>query len=64
MGMVFLAHPWLTANRMLQFNRYIQLMRELTKSGPSSARTRNATEMAFRWRADDGPTLNVSLVAF
>ena len=29
-----------------------------TISGPSLARQRNAIEMAFRWRADDGPTLN------
>ena len=28
-------------------------------SGPSSARRRNAVLMAFRRRADDGPTLNV-----
>ena len=34
-----------------------------TINGPSSARQRNAIEMAFRWRADDGPTLNASLVA-
>ena len=34
-----------------------------SKFGPSSARQRNAIEMAFRWRADDGPTLNASLVA-
>ena len=32
--------------------------------GPSWARQRNAIEMAFRWRADDGPTLNAGLVAF
>ena len=25
------------------------------KSGPSSARQRNAIQMAFHWRADDGP---------
>ena len=30
---------------------------------PSSARQRNAIEMTFRWRADDGPTLNAGLVA-
>ena len=30
---------------------------------PSSALQRNAIEMAFRWRADDGPTLNAGLVA-
>ena len=35
----------------------------ITKNGPSSAGQRNAIEMAFRWRADDGPTLNASLVA-
>ena len=29
----------------------------------SSARQRNAIEMAFRWRADDGPKLNAGLVA-
>ena len=34
-----------------------------TKSGPSSARKRTAISMAFRWRADDGPTLNAGLVA-
>ena len=30
--------------------------------GPASARQRNAIEMAFRWRADDGSTLNAGLV--
>ena len=35
-----------------------------TKSGPSSALQRNAIEMAFRLRADDGPTFNSGLVAF
>ena len=34
-----------------------------TKSGLSSARKRNAIEMAFRWRANGGPTLNACLVA-
>ena len=34
-----------------------------TISGPSSARKRNAIYMAFRWRVDDGPTLNAGLVA-
>ena len=46
-----------------------------TMSGPSSARQRNAAiigppakrhymhYMAFRWRADDGPTLKAGLVA-
>ena len=33
----------------------------ITISGPSTTRNRNA--MAFRWRADDGPTLNAGLVA-
>ena len=27
-------------------------------SGPSTACQRNAIQMAFRWRADAGPTLN------
>ena len=30
---------------------------------PSSARQRNAIYMAFRWRDDDGPTLNAGSVA-
>ena len=34
-----------------------------TINGPSSARQGNAIEMAFRWQADDGPTLNAGLVA-
>ena len=34
-----------------------------TVSGPSSIHQRNAIYMAFRWRADDGLTLNVGLVA-
>ena len=34
-----------------------------TISGPSSARQRNANEMAFRWCAGDGPALNAGLVA-
>ena len=34
-----------------------------TISGPSTAHQRNAIEMALRWRADDGPTLNAGLVA-
>ena len=33
-----------------------------TISWPPSARQQNAIEMAFRWRADDGPTLNAGLV--
>ena len=32
-------------------------------NGPSSARQRNAIEMAYRWRADDGPTLDAGFVA-
>ena len=32
-------------------------------NGQSSAHQRNAIEMAFRWRADGGPTLNAGLVA-
>ena len=35
-----------------------------TKSGPSSARKRNAILMAFHRRVDDGPALNSGLVAF
>ena len=35
----------------------------ITISGPLLARQRNAIEMAFRWRAVDGPTLNAGLVA-
>ena len=35
-----------------------------TKRVPSSARQRNAIQMAFRWRADDGPILNAGFVAF
>ena len=34
-----------------------------TKSRSSSARQRNAIEIAFRCRADDGPNLNACLVA-
>ena len=34
-----------------------------TKSGPSSARQRNAIQMAFRWRPDDGLALNSGLIA-
>ena len=30
--------------------------------GPSSTHQRNAIEMTFRWRADDGPTLNAGLL--
>ena len=32
-------------------------------NGPSSARQQNTIDMALCWWADDGPTLNVSLVA-
>ena len=35
-----------------------------TKSRPSLAHHPNAIQMAFGWRADDGPTLNAGLVAF
>ena len=31
--------------------------------GPSCARQQNAIEMAFRWRADNDPSLNAGLVA-
>ena len=34
-----------------------------TISGPSTARQRNAIKMVFRWRADNGLTLNAGLVA-
>ena len=34
-----------------------------TKGGPSSARLGNAILMVFRWRADDGPTLNAGMEA-
>ena len=34
-----------------------------TLCGPSSARQRNAILMAFRWRADGGPTLNAVSIA-
>ena len=34
-----------------------------TISGPSMAGQRNAVQIAFRWQADDGPTLNAGLVA-
>ena len=37
--------------------------RNAIKSWPSSARQRNAIEMAFRWRAFNGPSLNTVLVA-
>ena len=36
---------------------------DTTLIGPSSAPQQNAIKMAFRWRADDGPTLNAGLVA-
>ena len=32
-------------------------------NGPASAHQRNAIEMAFRWWADAGPTLNAGSVA-
>ena len=34
-----------------------------TISGSSSAHQRSAIWMAFRWRVDDGPSLNADLVA-
>ena len=34
-----------------------------TESGASLAHQRKTIEMAFGWRADDGPTLNAGLVA-
>ena len=34
-----------------------------TISGPSMAHQRNAIKVAFRWWADNGPTLNAGLVA-
>ena len=37
--------------------------RNATYRGPTSARQRNAIEMVLRWRADNGPPLNASLVA-
>ena len=44
-------------------NDFFDEMREgpnSTKSGSPLARQRNGIEMAFRWRADDCPTLNAS----
>ena len=35
----------------------------ITINGPSSARQRNAIQIAFSWRAEDGPTLIAGLVA-
>ena len=48
-------------------NVFLLLMREerienTTNSGPLSASQQNAISMAFRWRANDGATLNASLV--
>ena len=37
---------------------------DATISGSSSARQLNAISMAFRWRANDGPTLNAGSVVF
>ena len=34
-----------------------------TISGSSSVHQRNAIEIAFHWRANDGPTLNAGLIA-
>ena len=36
----------------------------VTKSGPSLARQRYAIKMAYRWCANDSPTLNAALEAF
>ena len=36
---------------------------KITKSGQLSANHRNAIEMAFCWRADNGPPLNADLAA-
>ena len=36
---------------------------DITISGSSYARQRNAIKMVFRWRANDGPTLNAGLKA-
>ena len=48
-------------------NIFFSLMRggwiQINFGGPISARQRNAIEMAFPWRADNGPTLNAGLVA-
>ena len=38
--------------------------RNASKSGPSSARQRNAIEMVFRWRADEWPTIKCWLGSF
>ena len=35
MGLGFLTRPWLTADRMLQFGRDVQLMRELRMTNSS-----------------------------
>ena len=56
--------PTLTTFFFLRFlvnERWVD--QNTTLSGPSSARQRNAILMAFRWRADDGPTLNSGSVA-
>ena len=42
---------------------YHRLATYTTKSGPSSTHQRNTIKMAFPWWADDGPTMNVGLVA-
>ena len=53
---------------LIYFDQFLLLFDEgrkdpnTTISGPSTARKRNAIA-AFRWRVDDGPTLNASLVA-
>ena len=48
---------WVQLVRVLLVDEGIQIA---LKSGPSSARLRNA--MAFRWRADNGPKLNAGVV--
>ena len=48
---------------VLSFFRWGERIQNSTKSGPPPARHRNAIEMAFHYRADDGPTLNAGLVA-
>ena len=45
------------------FLRGVREDRKATKNGPSSARLRNAIEIAFCWRVDNGPPLNAGLVA-
>ena len=37
--------------------------RNATKNGPTSAHQRNAIDVAFCWRVDNGPPLNPGFVA-